>query len=154
MATPVIELIAANLLSTIAKVTEQSGYQYTLTAQRRTRAGVQRDHLNAVLIQDNPRPVKDPKVPNTNEWDQTFAVGVFIIPAEEDRTSIDTYVNIITSDVQKAVMIDRYRGGNAMDTRIVAPELVPEEALEYDMAIINVEVNWRVSELDPYVNAK
>jgi len=154
MALPVIELIAQNLLQTVAGITEGAGFNYTLTAQRRTRAGVKREHLNAVIVQDNPRAPRDPKVPNTNEWDLTFAIGVFVIPTETDQTSIDTYVNLITSDVQRAVMKDRYRGGNAMVTRIIPMELAPEEALEYDMAVVNVEVNWRASELDPTINAK
>ena len=151
---PVIELIAQNVLATIAGITEAAGFNYNLTAQRHTRAGDKIKHLNAVIVQESPRKAHDKKVYNTNEWLLTFGVGVFIIPTEEDPTAIDTYVNIVRSDVEKAVMVDRYRGGNALDTKILPAEIVAEEGLEYDLIVINVEVNYRTSELDPYVNAK
>lgn len=153
MALPVNELIAIDLLKTVAGVTEAAGFAYNLTAQRHTRAGDKRVHLNAVITQEDPKLQAD-KVPNTNEWRQTFCIGVFIIPVEEDPTPIDAYVNIVRSDVERAVMVDRYRGGNALDTQIQAPMVGIMDGLEGDVVVIHVEAHYRTADTDPTVNAR
>lgn len=151
---PVSELIARNILTTVAGITTANGYSFNLTAQRHTRAGDKRLHLNAIVTQDDPREVADPKVYNTYEWTLPFHIGVFIVPLPNDTTAIDTYVNVIKADVEKALMVDLYRGGNALNTEIKPSITVSEEGLEYDLLVINVEVNYRTSAYDPYVNAK
>jgi hypothetical protein len=110
-------------------------------------------HLNAVILQSDPKENSD-AVYNTKEWTVEFHVGVFVIPLESDTTPIDQYVNQIAADVQKAVMVDRYRGGNALDTQVRATYKSTDEGLEYDCVVIPVEVNYRTSEVDPYLNAK
>jgi hypothetical protein len=154
MSTPVSELVAVDVLSTVATVLVANGYNCDLTAQRHTRAGDKREHLNAIIVQDDPREVSDPKVYNTYEWILPFSIGVYVIPLEDDSTPIDTYCNQIIADVSKALMVDRYRSGNALDTVIRASHTVTDEGLQWDIAVINVEVNYRTSELDPYVNAR
>ena len=150
---PVIELIAQDVLATLAGVTVENGFNYTLSAQRHSKAGDKRAHLSAVIVQEDP--VEEPlKVYNTLEWRLVFSIGVFVIPSETDATAIDTYCNLIRSDVEKAMMVDRYRGGNALDTLIRAPRTGVEEGLEYDCIAIQVEVNYRTAETDPTVNAK
>ena len=52
---PVIELIAQNVLATIAGITEAAGFNYNLTSQRHTRPGDKIKHLNAVIVQESPR---------------------------------------------------------------------------------------------------
>jgi len=153
MGLPIVELIARDVLATVAGVKEAAGFNYNLTAQRHSVDGDKEVHLNAVIVQQDPELLND-KVPNTNEWLQSFEVGVFILPAQGDPTPIDQYVNLIRSDVERAVMVDRYRSGNALDTRIRAPRLAATEGLEGDIIVINVEVNYRTSELDPTVNAR
>ena len=153
MGFPVNELIAQNVLSTVQGVTTGTGYNYTLTAQRHSRAGDKKAHLNAVIIQEDPREVPDPKVYNTKEWLLTFHVGVFVIPLEQDTTPIDQYVNLIAADVHKAVMVDRYRGGLALDTQIRASYKSVEDGLEYECIVIPVEVNYRTNEVNPYQQA-
>lgn len=150
---PVIEIIAKDILATVAGVRQAAGYAYDLTAQRRSRGGDKRVHLNAIIVQEDPV-LAAGKVYNTNEWFQPFEVGVFIIPPENDPMPIDACVNVIRSDVERAVMVDRYRGGNALDTVIKAPRITSEEGLEGIIVVISVEVNYRTSELDPRINAR
>jgi hypothetical protein len=153
MTYPVNELIAQNILTTIQGVTTGNGYNYTLSAQRHTRAGDKVAHLNAVIIQEDPKEVPDPKVYNTKEWLLTFHVGVFVIPEEQDTTPIDQYVNLIAADVHKALMVDRYRGGYALDTQIRPSYKSAEEGLKYECIVIPAEVNYRTNELNPYQQA-
>ncbi len=149
MALPVIELIAQNVLQTVSGITTSTGANYTLTAQRHTKGGDLRRHLNAVIIQEDPKePPHQPNV-NTYEWMQTFGVCVWIDPPEEDPTPIDQYINLVWADAHKAFVADRYRGGNALDTTIKPPQIVSKEAAGMDAVIINVEVNYRTAETDP-----
>src|SRR6185312_7472952 len=103
MSFPISEQIAQNILTTVQGVTTGNGYNYTLSAQRHSRAGDKKAHLNAIIVQDDPKPVSDPKVYNTLEWWLPFSIGVFVIPLETDSTPIDQYCNQIAADVQKAL---------------------------------------------------
>lgn len=151
--TPVSELIARDVLTTVASVTTGHGYNYTLSASRHSRAGDKRQHLNAVIVQHDPREVSEPKIYNTKEWWLPFAIGIYIMPDETDTTPIDQYVNVIRADVENALMADRYRSNNALDTQVRAPTIDVIEGIA-DLLIVNVEVNYRTSELDSYVNAR
>jgi hypothetical protein len=153
MGLPVSELIALNILATVEGVQESSGYNYNITAQRHSRSGDKESHLNAIIVQEDAREVTEPKVYNTKEWIQPYNIGVFIMPPEDDPTPIDTYVNLIIADVQKALMVDRYRDQNALDTQVRAAHIVSEKGLEYEIAVVVVEVTYRINELDPYQRA-
>lgn len=153
MSLPISEQVALDIYAAVQNVTKANGFNYTLSAQRHTEKGDKVAHLNAIVVQEDPRPVGDPKVFNTLEWWQPFGIGVFVIPVESDTTPVDTYVNLIVADVQKSLMLDRYRGGVALDTQIKAA-VKHEEGQEYTLAIINVEVNYRTLDTDPYFNAK
>jgi len=149
---PVIELIAENVLATVQGIKAAAGFNYDLTAQRHTRKGDKREHLNAIIVQEDPKDITN--VPNTKEWKLVFGIGVYIMPAETDPTAIDTYVNLVRSDVERAIMLDRYRGANAINTIVKEPETAVDEESVTDLVVINAEVHYRTSELDPRVNAK
>ncbi len=150
---PVIELIAQNVLTTVQGIKTAAGFNYDLTAQRHSKKGDRVRHLNGIILQEARREVTDKKVYNTNEWWLPFGIGFYVIPAEDDLTPIDTYANLIMADVEKAIMTDRYRGNNAISTKVLPEALIVEGGLEYDLVVINVEVHYRTSEVDPYVNA-
>ena len=151
---PVNELIARDILATVNTVTIANGYNYDLTVQRHSKAGDKRDHLNTIITQDDTREASEPEVYFTKEWIATYMIGVYIMPLDNDTTPIDTYVNIIRADVEKALMVDIYRSGNALNTTIRAPKQITDEGLEYDIIVINVDVNYRTLENDPYTNAR
>jgi hypothetical protein len=151
MSVPIIEYIAADVLATVQLVTTGNGYNYDLTAERHKRSGDKRQHLNAVIVQEDPKELS-PKVYFTKEWELPFGIGVFIIPDEADTTPIDNYCNVIRSDIEKALMVDRFRGGYALDTQIRASHSVIEEGGE-TIIVINVDVNYRTNELNPYQQA-
>jgi hypothetical protein len=155
---PLVEKIAQNVLTTLQTIVAgvtvgTTAYNYTIAAQRHSRDGDKRAHLNAILVQADPRAVVPAPIPNTLEWRQPFHCGVYIIPAEGDATPIDQYLNRAIADVQKAIMVDRYRGGLALDTQIVAPSIVTNDELKFDIAVVQFEVHYRTAEVDGYVNA-
>ncbi len=150
MSVPVSELIARNVLTTVQGVTVANSYNYTIVAARHARSGDKRAHLSATIIQDDPRPASEAKGYFTLEWWLPFKIGVYVIPLESDTTPIDTYINAITADIQNALMVDRYRGGNALDTKIVAPQLIADEESKYDLVCVNCEVHYRTKETDAY----
>ena len=148
---PVSEMIAVDVFDTVSEVTTQNGFNYTLAVARHMKTGDKRTHLSALIVQDDPHEVTNENY-NTREWLLPFSIGVYLIPTDNDATPIDTYVNLVTADVQKALMIDRYRGGNALDTKIKAPHLITEEG-SFDLVLIQVEVSYRTAEIDPYLRA-
>jgi hypothetical protein len=154
---PILELIAQNVLTTVQGVTVANGYNFTLDAHRHTRDGDKQAHLEAVITQLDDEPV-EPGVYNTLEFNTPFGVGVYVIPATGDPTPIDQYCNLIAADIQKAMMVDRYRGGYAMETHVIPPQRgkvnSQKDALQYDLIVVAFNVNYRVRDIDPYVNAK
>jgi len=150
---PVSELIAQNILTTVQTVTTANDYNYTLMAARHTRGGDPANHLAAYIVQSNIREATDAPY-NTKQWYLTFEIGVYIIPEQSDTTPIDTYCNVVKADIEQALMVDRYRGGNALDTQIRAGYTVTDEGLQYDIVVVNCEVNYRTAEINPYQNAR
>jgi molybdopterin biosynthesis enzyme len=153
MSLPVIELIAQNVLTTVQGVTEENGYNYTITATRHAKKGDKRTNFAAIILQADPREATDENVYNTKEWWLPFEISVFIIPSDTDTTPIDTYCNVVRSDIEQALMADRYRGGVARDTEIKASRAFTEETSAYDVIIVNCEVNYRTQDINPYAIA-
>lgn len=149
---PVVELIAQNVLATVQGITTAAGFNYNLTAARHKRTGDKREHLHAIIIQNDPEDVT--KTPNVKEWHQVFRVGVYIMPAEADPTPIDTYVNLVRADIEKALMADRYRGNNAINTKILDPNTEEDDDSVTTLVVIHAEIYYRTAEIDPTVNAK
>jgi hypothetical protein len=150
---PIIEQIAANILDTISGITEAAGFNYTLTAERHLKSGNIREHLKAVIYQEDPEPQPD-RVYFTKEWIQPFVVGVYISPPETDLTPMDQYKNIIAADVTKAIMADIYRGGLALRTTIRAyASFATENNEEWEGIAIAIAVQYRTVETDPFTRA-
>jgi hypothetical protein len=154
MSLPISELIAVNVLSTVAGVNVANGFTYDLTAQRHTRSGDKRAHLNCIIVQGDRTAVSDPKIPNTLEWNVPFRASTYVIPETTDATAIDTYGNIIAADIERAIMADRYRGQNAMDTKVHPSHTIVDDEGGFNLVLVDFEVNYRTSELDPRINAK
>jgi hypothetical protein len=151
MSIPVIELIAQNLLTTLQTVNQDNGYNYNLNIFRMPKGGIKREHLNAGFIQDVPIELDDSqKVYFTQQWKVPFKLQVFIMPEEDDQTPLDTYANLIRSDVEQASQIDPYRGGNALDTRVLAPEWHIDEGLADAIITVVLEIDYRTNISDPY----
>jgi hypothetical protein len=154
MATPIVEQIATNILALIQSITTDNGYNYTLSAVRPTKAGQSIYHLSTVIEQADPEEMGDNEKPNfTLEWHLPFRVFVVVQPEESDTTPLDTYCNLIRSDIEKASQIDYTRGGLAIDTRIRSPRFYQHPNLAYWLCEVTLEVDYRTKLVDPYVIA-
>ena len=153
MATPIVEYIAANLLTTLSGITVANGYDNTVTAERLVRLGNRvRDKL-VVLEQGDTRRSEDVGERDQYQaigWFQTFYVTCYAIESESSSTAIETRLNSLRSDVEKAVMVDPHRGNYAVDTFLVSATRVTDAEAAAEAVVVEIEVYYRVLHTSPY----
>lgn len=158
MSTSIIESIAQNVLATVNGVTIAAGYHQTLTGVRPARlpnADDAHDNNTVVLVQGNPRLDADNSGMGNAAmlaWRQPFALIAYVIASDTETASLDARINEVRSDIEKALMADRKRGGFAIDTQITEPEF-----FDYDAAVTGIivmaEILYRTRENDPFTAA-
>lgn len=153
MSTPVLENIAANILTAVNAVTVGNGYNQTLTAMRSRRV----DHSDfvpadgAAIIEQHPRPEPaDSQRLGASDIEQVFLITVYVLDSDTAQDSVDTRRNQIYADICKELMKDRTRGGYANHTRVLPQVLADDEAGEMCAVIVPVVVHYSHSETDPY----
>lgn len=154
MSIPIIESIAANLLSTINGITTAAAYNQTITAKRPRTVDYQTagwNDLDAIIVQTNSDDSESPY--NTITRNQHFDIVVFALNADRSEAVIDTRLNIIFADVAKALMIDHTRGGKAVDTQIHGADFFSDDSGSITGVRIDVSVNYRTMLTDPYTQA-
>jgi hypothetical protein len=150
MPTPpsIVERIAVNIEQTLQNY---AGYTNRLAATRR-RAKSDPRHLVAEIYQLSEEPVEDAGI-MTDEWWQPFAVVVYVMPADNDRTPVDTYNNAAKCDLEKAIMADYTRGNLAFETRVRETHYFPAIEGEYGGITFNFAVRYRTVVDDPFTAA-
>lgn len=156
---PVIERIVRNIVETLEGVSDAAGYATTLSAVERPKPALgnrNRDQL-AVVVQGKPKQVtadenEGPGAYNFVTWEQPIAVVLTVVESEASDVSIDERLNLIRSDVERAIMIDAHRGGLALDTRIEDPEYPDPETLQSNQGEVWAifTVHYRTRYDDPY----
>ena len=158
MATPVVELIAANLETVIKSVikdieVEGNAYNYTLSAIRPTpidfRHNVWADRLVLINQGANTRGKSEcMRVTRT----QFFELCAIVKQSIDTTESIDIKQNEVAADITKALMVDETRGGNAEHTEV--GDAYPFEKDESPLGVtginIIVAVTYKTLEKDPY----
>jgi len=122
MAEPIVELIAANIEADINAITTGNGFNYTLAAHRRKKFDFINEpwaDLDVVIQQLERRKISDENM--IKRWEQPFGIYAFTTQSEDASTTIDTKQNRVIADIEKKLMTDPYRGGNADDTDIEGP---------------------------------
>ena len=146
---PIVELIAQDLLATVNGVTEANGYLQTLTAVRPKRVNAEADitgDLCVLIEQDDPEQVGVNG--NVQEWRQTFAVQAFVIDSDAATVAIDTRINFVLADLLKAIMADHTRGGYAIRQEI--GDIDRFIYAGYSGVAVSLEVHYRTTYGDPY----
>ena len=142
MPAPVIEQIAANVLTTLAGVTTVAGYSVTLAPERRKKAGNTPAHLKCVIFQG--APITDQLTtgaPAGLIYRRTpFVLQVWVIDSEDSSTAIDEKINYVIADIEKALMADPHRNALAHDTILGEPEIFDEGENGYSGVLIPFEV--------------
>lgn len=149
MAEPIVEQICSNVLSTLQGITVANGYQYDLIVEREARRGNQPRHLLVVLHQLDPQEVED-EVTLKHGWIQPFMLDVFISIPESDSTAPDLVLNRITADIHKALMVDRYRGGLALETMIRGWQAFATLEGDLEGREVRFDVQYRHAYTNPY----
>lgn len=154
MSTPVIENIAANILTTINTVKVANGDNQDLTAIRPRRNDfkdiVPRD-LTVLIKQANEEEAEQEAI-STKEWLQPFVIMAIVVDSDDATASIDTRINQVRADIQKKLMVDPTRGGYAFDT-IVFPSAEFDDGEGFTGIAVRIAVKYRTQINDPYTKA-
>jgi hypothetical protein len=163
---PISELIDQNMLTTLQGVTTPA-YQTRLSPERRKKnanASATADgSLKTILHVFPDAPIDDapneehPRVPMFHQqFMRRYWVQIYIYQSEGDNTPYDQLVNIARADVEKAIMVDRYRGTNPTTHNSLAIDTFVRDPLEFSEGtdaggvIVQVDVEYRTLEGDPY----
>ncbi len=151
MSVPVIESIAAELLTTVNTVTTDNGYNQTIVVKRPSRVDYETatpDDLTGEIFQTNREKLTGPHSLDT--WRQGFDIVVYALNDDDSAVTIDTRLNQIAEDISKAVRADITRGGYAYQTEIgeVAFIVAPDGSIS--AAMLAITVDYRVLKSDPY----
>ncbi len=151
MSVPIIENIAANLLTTINGVTTGAGFNQTIVVKRASRVDYDTETLNdlgGLLYQVTREKLEGPFTLNT--WRQTFNVTVVALNDDGSVVTIDTRLNQIAEDITKAIRVDVTRGGNAYQTDIGESAFAVADDGSVSAVVLEIIIDYRVLKSDPY----
>jgi hypothetical protein len=148
MATSILEQIAQNVVATLKGVRRNAGYCVDLHVSRA------RKPQNVVegtcfVAQDDPSRGES-EATQSAEWMQPFRIAAITeISDADDVTSVDARLNEYRAAIEKVMLIDHTRGGNAIDTLIDSVEYLRGDE-GFDAIIVTAIVHYRVKYEDPY----
>ncbi len=153
MSTPIIESIAANIATTVDGVKISAGYNQTLHAVRPKRLTFLQDgwdNGDVVILQEESEQTDEPTM--YRQWKQYFLLAAFVVDSESATTPIDTRLNQVAADIEKAIMVDRRRGNSTYvaDTRIEDREFWYDPEARSSGVSLRVSVTYRYPDGDPY----
>ena len=154
MSTPIIELIALDIVTAITAITTGNGFNQTLTALRPRRVDYKdtAPKDGTVYVWQGDAEEASAQTFPLKAWIQPFKLVAIVIDSDATATSIDTRLNQVRSDIEKKLMEDVGRSGlaNGGDGTVIrAPEKF-DEGPSYTGITVNIEVQYRTLETDPY----
>jgi len=145
MSQPIIEQIAVAIADLVDGITG-------LTALRPKRVFFLDDVTGdgtVVVTQDQPE--KGESTLYTQDWLQPFSLTALLTDSDTATDSIDTRLNAIRSDLEKALLADPTLGGLAIDTVVEPPTYFNAEDLTG--VEVKITVHYRTQYDDPYAQA-
>lgn len=104
MSYPICEQVAQLVLAAMETIKVSGGYGTNAIVERKLRYNRERDGL-IVLHQLDPTRRGDPEqLQMHHEWDFPFVAICYVVEPEGSLTPIDRRINIVRSDVEKAIM--------------------------------------------------
>lgn len=153
---PVLERIVQNIVEALENVSTAAAADRSLTVERpKPSLGNRSRDALAVVTMSNPKLVGDPEGGAAYlmaEWLQPFGIILTVVESEQSDVSIDERLNVLRSDVEKALLADPHRGGLAIDT-LLGDAFYPEpESLNANVGEVWVliTVHYRTRYDDPY----
>lgn len=158
MSYPVIEQIAQKLKARLETITVANGYNQTVcSVVRPTRTGGFSPSDKLIVLQqgDGVRDEENDYAgnPNAIAWMQPFIVQLYVRPSDRDITPVDTIINVFAADAIKAIGSPNNWhtwDGLAFNTFIRDPQSFAESQGEHEGVELQIDVNYRVNENDPY----
>lgn len=152
MSTPIIETIAAKLVTLVNGITIAAGFNQTLTAVRPKRIHLEGD-LNAdntvIIEQEDGRIGTDAN--ETTVWLQGFTLQALAIDSDDATEAIDTRLNKIAADIIKKLFTD---GNSNLDGLADGILLKNTEKFIADPQLagiaVNIDVQFPFDTADPY----
>ena len=151
MSTPIIELIAENIRTSVSGITVAAGYNQTLTGIRPKRANFMAEcwkDLDVIIVQGVVSKLTTAMGYTT--WRQMFSLMAIVINSDDETDSIDTRCNQVRSDIEKKVMADIRRNSLALDTECLGGEPFITDDGTMSGISIEISVDYRTKEDDPY----
>ena len=152
MSVPVVENIAANILTAIDAITTANSFNQDLNGFRPVRSDysdVSPENGTVLIVQESAEPV-DGAV-NTREWNQRFWLQAIVKDSDSTTTAIDTRINQVAGDIIKKLMEDHTRGGYAIDTAVAA--VVPFNVEAFTGVAVGIDIRYRSDWDDPFTQA-
>jgi uncharacterized protein YuzB (UPF0349 family) len=144
---PIIEFITENIVNALKTVRTANGYLSDLEVEQYNRAtGNRTRNQLAVVMQGGCEEVLQDVSDGFKEWMQEYRVGLFILESDTSTRPLDQRLNLIRCDCEKALCIDRSRGGYALDT-MMRGHLVHEDRGGVELLI---DVWYRHLEDNPF----
>jgi len=146
MAYSILEQIAQNVVTTVEGVTGIG------TVTRPTQRNTYHVTDKAAVIEQDAAEAPEYVTggPAMVQWLQPFSIHLFRVVSELSPLPIDQIFNSIVADVQAVMTADGTRGGLAHDTRLGGVEYYADESAEIAEAVVQIVVEYRVSEADPF----
>lgn len=149
---PIKELIAEDIKLKIIEITEGNGFNYTLSAVRPKRS----DFLNSawadkMVIVNQTGEIEMTSAGLTKQRDMQFVLTCIYTGSDESVVPLGTPLNRIAADIEKKLMEDPTRGGNAIDTVVHGSVPKYDSKAGVTGQFIEVSVHYRTKDDDPYV---
>ena len=152
MSLPIIEDIAANILTTVNGVKTGVGYNQTVVVKRPSRVDYDSeaaaDDLEGLVYQTSRERLTGEM--NSYTWRQSFDIVVFALNDDGSAVTIDTRLNQIAEDISKALRVDVRRNSTALYTDIEAVEFIVADDGSISAVRLTITVDYRVLKSDPY----
>ena len=166
MALPIIEKIAAELVARLDQITTANGYEFDRESVTRPRR-IDRDFTprNYSIVVDQSEEQYDeeqsyPGNPPASAYNVTFSIYGFVRESDDATTSPHITENQMAAAIQKAITENSATwhsfDGNAIAATFGTTErfrdgdALPFTTTEHNGARVELEVLYRVSELDPF----
>lgn len=155
MATSVLENCIANLVTSLGNITTANGYEVDVPAGNVVRyeaEGVNPTTTPFVVVVFNGQRL-EAESSGRSEWKAAMhLMGVIAHDTEADTRSSDEVAIEFISDLVKAAMADRTRGGYAINTTVLEVMALPVEPAEGVDVIVTVEleIHYRHLLANPY----
>jgi hypothetical protein len=146
MATPVLELIAENIVEALKNVSPAGGYNVTLEVERYKNPHNRPRDMLAVVITGDAAPAEDSEGSEQSSWVQTFGVLVYVIDNETTTNPADERQILAWADCVRALSIDKTRGGQAWRQSMLPPDFGD------DFVLIKFDVYYDTVGDDPFTS--